>query len=77
MLLHFEGVTPHTFRHTRATNKIMVGENIKDVAEFIGDTQKAVRDNYEHLAPNYLAHMVDWFSSETHYFPRCTPEFPV
>ena len=77
MLLHYEGVTPHTFRHTWATNKIMAGENIKDVAEFMGDTEKTVRDNYEHLAPNYLAHMVNWFSSETHYFLRFTPEFTV
>ena len=60
VLLHYEGViTPHTFRYTWATNKIMSGENIKDVAEFMGDTEKTVRDNYEHLAPNYLAHMVD------------------
>ena len=60
MLLHYEGViTPQTFRHTWATNKIMAGENIKDVAEFMGDTEKTVRDNYEHLAPNYLAQMDD------------------
>ena len=58
-MLGIEGVTPHTFRHTWATNKIMAGVNIKDVAEFMGDTEKTVRDNYEHLAPNYLAHMVD------------------
>ena len=58
-ILGIEGVTPHTFRHTWATHKIMVGENIKDVAEFMGDTEKTVRDNYEHLAPNYLAHVVD------------------
>ena len=45
--------------HTWATNKIMAGANIKDVAEFMGDTEKPVRDNYEHLAPNYLPHMVN------------------
>ena len=42
-----------------ATNKIMAGENIKDVAEFMGDTEESVRRNYEHLDPEYLAHMVD------------------
>ena len=60
MLLHYEGViTPHTFRYTWATNKIMAGNDIKGDAGVMGDTEKTVRDNYEHLAPNYLAHMVD------------------
>ena len=60
MLLHYEGViTPHTFRYTSATNKIMAGKDIKDVAEFMGDTEKTVRENCERLTPNYLAHMVD------------------
>ena len=39
VLLHYEGVmTPHTFRYTWATNKIIAGKDIKDVAEFMGDT---------------------------------------
>lgn len=58
-MLGIEGVTPRTFRHTWATNKIMAGENIKDVAKFMGDTEKTVRENYEHLVLNYLAHIVD------------------
>ena len=58
-ILGIEGVSPHTFRHTWATNKIMAGEDIKDVAEFMGDTVESVRRNYEHLDPEYLAHMVD------------------
>ena len=37
----------------------MAGNDIKDVAEFMGDTEKTVRENYEHLSPNYLARMVD------------------
>ena len=58
-ILGIEGVSPHTFRHTWATNKIMAGEKIKDVAEFMGDTEESVRRNYEHLDPAFLAHMVD------------------
>ena len=42
-----------------ATNKIMAYENIKDVAEFIGDTEKPVRENHGYLASNFLAHMVE------------------
>ena len=56
--LGIEGVTPHTFRHTWATNQIMAGKDIKKVAEFMGDTEKTVRENYEHLAPNYLEDFV-------------------
>jgi site-specific recombinase XerC len=37
----------------------MAGKDIKDVAEFMGDTEESVRRNYEHLDPEYLAHMVD------------------
>tara|TARA_B100001564_G_scaffold350862_1_gene355902 strand:- start:109 stop:219 length:111 start_codon:yes stop_codon:yes gene_type:complete len=36
----------------------MAGNDIKDVAEFMGDTEKTVRENYEHLAPNYLEDFV-------------------
>ena len=56
--LGIEGVTPHTFRHTWVTNQIMAGKDIKKVAEFMGDTEKTVRENYEHLAPNYLEDFV-------------------
>lgn len=56
--LGIEGVTPHTFRHTWATKQIMAGKDIKKVAEFMGDTEKTVRENYEHLAPNYLEDFV-------------------
>ena len=56
--LGIEGVTPHTFRHTWATNQIMAGKDIKKVAEFMGDTEKTVRENYEHLAPDYLEDFV-------------------
>lgn len=58
-ILGIRGVTPHTFRHTWATNQIMAGKDIKKVAEFMGDTEESVRRNYEHLDPNYLADMVD------------------
>jgi len=58
-ILGIEGVSPHTFRHTWATNQIMAGKPIKKVAEFMGDTEETVRRNYEHLDPNYLADMVD------------------
>lgn len=44
----------HTFRHSWATHKISNGISIEKVAKFMGDTEKTVRENYEHLSPDYL-----------------------
>lgn len=44
----------HTFRHSWATHKVMKGIPIDKVAKFMGDTVKTVRENYEHLSPDYL-----------------------
>jgi integrase len=47
-------VSAHTFRHTWATHKVSKGIPIDKVAKFMGDTEKTVRENYEHLSPDYL-----------------------
>ena len=52
--LGIDGLTPHVFRHTWATRAVMRGVPIEKVAMFLGDNIKTVRDNYEHLAPEYL-----------------------
>ena len=44
----------HTFRHSWATHKVMKGIPIDKVENFMGDTVKTVRENYEHLLPDYL-----------------------
>lgn len=53
-LLGIDGVTPHTFRHTWATRAAEDGVSMKVIADFMGDTEKTVRDNYLHLSPDYL-----------------------
>lgn len=53
-LLGIEGVTPHTFRHTWATRAAEDGVPMKTIADFMGDTEETVRNNYLHLSPEYL-----------------------
>jgi len=52
--LNIEGVHPHVFRHTWATNAVMRGVSLNKVAQFLGDRIKTVEDNYAHLQPDYL-----------------------
>ena len=49
-----EGLHPHVFRHTWATHAVLRGVPIKKVAMFLGDKEKTVIDNYQHLSPDYL-----------------------
>ena len=44
----------HTFRHNWATHRVKKGIPVDKVAKFMGDTVKTVRENYEHLLPDYL-----------------------
>lgn len=53
-LLGIKGVIPHTFRHTWATRAAEDGVSMKVIADFMGDTEKTVRENYLHLSPDYL-----------------------
>ena len=48
------GLHPHVFRHTWATRAVTRGVPIEKVAKFMGDTVETVRNNYEHLSPDYL-----------------------
>ena len=47
------------FRHTWATNAVIDGKPIEQVAAFLGDTVDTVRKNYIHLTPDYLRSVVD------------------
>lgn len=51
--------SPHTFRHTWATHAIEDGMPILKVAKFLGDTEETVRENYEHLSPDYLRDVIN------------------
>lgn len=53
--LGIDGLHPHVFRHTWATRAVMRGVSFDKVAMFLGDREKTVRENYAHLAPDYLA----------------------
>jgi integrase len=52
--LGIEGLHPHVFRHTWATQAVLRGVPLKKVAMFLGDKEKTVIENYQHLSPDYL-----------------------
>jgi integrase len=47
-------VSPHTLRHTAATWMIQDGVETREVARYLGDTEKMVERVYGHHAPDYL-----------------------
>lgn len=47
-------VTPHTYRHTWATDAIMSGVSVEETAKALGNTPAMVRSTYAHLQPDYL-----------------------
>ena len=57
--LNIEGLSPHVFRHTWATNAALAGKDISKIAAFMGDSEETVRKNYIHLTPEYLSDVVD------------------
>ena len=57
--LGIEGASPHTFRHTWATHAIEDGVPISKVAEFLGDSEETVKENYKHLQPDYLRDVIN------------------
>lgn len=57
--LQIDGLSAHVFRHTWATNAVIDGKPIEQVAAFLGDTVDTVRKNYIHLTPDYLRSVVD------------------
>ena len=54
--------TPHTLRHTCATQAIMAGTPITEVAKLLGDTVDVVEKVYGKHSPDYLKNAVSWFS---------------
>lgn len=50
----FHNVTPHTMRHSFATQLIQQGVSIEAVAALLGDTVKTVMETYMHLQPTFL-----------------------
>jgi len=48
------GISPHTLRHTAATNMLKDGVPVSHVAEFLGDTIATVERNYKHLLSGHL-----------------------
>jgi len=47
------------FRNTWTTRSVEAGADLLKVASFLGDTIDTVRENYMHLSPDFLAHVVD------------------
>lgn len=47
-------VTPHTLRHTAATWAMLNGASLSDAADFLGMTEKVLRDVYYHNHPDRL-----------------------
>jgi integrase len=52
-------VTPHTLRHTAVTWRLLKGGKIWDVANYVGMSEKMVRDNYGHHSPDFLKEQRD------------------
>lgn len=47
------GVSPHTLRHTAATWLMLNGANLHDAANFLGMSEKMLRDVYGHHHPDF------------------------
>ncbi len=48
------GVTPHVLRHTAATWMAMDGVPMRDIARFLGDTERTIERVYAKHSPDYL-----------------------
>jgi site-specific recombinase XerC len=47
-------VTPHTLRHTSVTWRLLKGVPLRDVAEYVGMSEKMARETYGHYCPDHL-----------------------
>lgn len=47
-------VTPHTFRHTRATWLMQSGAPLWEAAGYLGMSEKTLRENYGHHHPGFM-----------------------
>lgn len=53
-------VTPHTLRHTWATDAAAAGVSMWEIAGVLGDTVETVTKNYLHLSPDHLRSAVNF-----------------
>ncbi len=67
-------VTPHTLRHTFATQAVMAGVSLVDVARILGNSVPMVERVYAKFAPEYLRAAVDFEPVRT---PPKTPHLQV
>jgi integrase len=56
----FEGVTPHTLRHTWATHAARAGVPLFEIAGVLGDTLQTVMRVYAHHCPDHLRGAVNF-----------------
>jgi integrase len=54
-----QGVTPHTLRHTFASNLVMAGVDLRTVQELGGWSSLAMVERYAHLSPAHKAEAVE------------------
>ena len=52
-------MTPHTFRHTRATLMARAGVPIGEIAEILGNTHAVCSKHYLHHCPDHLRRAID------------------
>jgi integrase len=58
--------TPHTLRHTWATQAAQKGVSMVDIADMLGDTVATVEKTYRHACPQHLRRAVNfWGSSDS------------
>ena len=57
--LSIDGLTAHVLRGTWATYAELAGQEMAEIATFMGDSEETVRKNYIHLPPEYLSDIVD------------------
>ena len=60
----YEGVTPHTLRHTWATLAAQAGVPLFEVAGVMGDTLSTVVRVYAHHCPDHLRGAVNWRNNQ-------------
>lgn len=54
--------TPHTLRHTSASQSLMAGTSTEEVARLLGNTKAEIEATYGHHSPDYLKRAIGWFS---------------
>lgn len=55
----FPDLTPHSMRHSFATQLVQMGIQVEAIAAMLGDTVKTVMDTYVHLQPRFLKNAME------------------